>query len=98
MRAVQEVADLFLPVYEESEGHDGHVSLEVSPHLAYDPAGTLTEAVPACSETGQVSVDGVFVSSDHRLKTLSKSIDCGPLPGQMAMAHRLLDRRHEAIH
>ncbi|HMP17175.1 MAG TPA: transaldolase, partial [Gemmatales bacterium] len=38
-------ADLFRPVYESSRFVDGYVSLEVSPHLAHDTAGTLAEAV-----------------------------------------------------
>ncbi len=37
-------ADLFRPVYDSQQGRDGFVSLEVSPHLAYDPAGSIEEA------------------------------------------------------
>lgn len=37
-------ADLFRPVYEELDGNDGFVSLEVSPHLAHDTDGTIAEA------------------------------------------------------
>lgn len=38
-------ADLFLPVFEQSRGHDGFVSIEVSPHLAYDTDRTAKEAI-----------------------------------------------------
>lgn len=38
-------ADLFLPVYEQTGGRDGFVSIEVSPHLAYDTDRTVKEAV-----------------------------------------------------
>lgn len=41
---VRHAADLFRPVYDESNGRDGFVSLEVSPHLAYDTKQTVTEA------------------------------------------------------
>ncbi len=41
---VQAACDLFAPVYEESRGLDGLVSIEVSPTLARDPAGTIREA------------------------------------------------------
>jgi len=41
---IQGAADVLRPVYEESEGADGYVSLEVSPHLAHDTPGTVTEA------------------------------------------------------
>jgi transaldolase len=40
---VQRVADLLRPIYEQTDGQDGFVSLEVSPELAYDTTGTLDE-------------------------------------------------------
>ncbi len=36
--------DLFAALYAESDGGDGFVSLEVSPHLAHDTEGTIAEA------------------------------------------------------
>jgi transaldolase/glucose-6-phosphate isomerase len=41
---VQDAADILRSVYEESKQHDGYVSLEVSPLLARDTAGTIEEA------------------------------------------------------
>jgi transaldolase len=41
---VQEAAALLKPLYAETAGGDGFVSFEVSPHLAYDGAASLTEA------------------------------------------------------
>jgi transaldolase/glucose-6-phosphate isomerase len=41
---IQFTAGLFRPVYEETGGGDGYVSLEVSPHLAHDTGGTIEEA------------------------------------------------------
>jgi transaldolase len=40
---IRAAADLFLPLYKQSSGGDGYVSLEVSPYLANDTAGTLTQ-------------------------------------------------------
>lgn len=40
---IQRAADLLHPVYEESGGVDGFVSLEANPDLAYDTQGTLRE-------------------------------------------------------
>ena len=37
-------ADLFRPIHEKTNGVDGYVSLEVSPLLAYDTAGTIAAA------------------------------------------------------
>jgi transaldolase len=41
---IQTAADLFLPLYQKSQGYDGYVSLEVSPTLAYDTEGTIADA------------------------------------------------------
>ncbi|HSB00448.1 MAG TPA: transaldolase, partial [Anaerolineales bacterium] len=41
---IQRAADLFQPIYDRLEGRDGFVSLEVSPKLAHDTAGTIAEA------------------------------------------------------
>jgi len=41
---IGDAADLFLPVWESSEGEDGWVSIEVSPLLARDTTGTIEEA------------------------------------------------------
>jgi transaldolase/glucose-6-phosphate isomerase len=44
VRDVQDAADALRPVYEQTSRRDGYVSLEVSPLLALDTAGTLEEA------------------------------------------------------
>ena len=44
VRDIQDAADALRPVYEATSTRDGYVSLEVSPSLAYDTAGTLDEA------------------------------------------------------
>lgn len=41
---VRRAADIFRPLYDETGGGDGYVSLEVSPHLARDTEGTIAEA------------------------------------------------------
>ncbi|MBW4054694.1 MAG: transaldolase [Proteobacteria bacterium] len=41
---IRRTADLFRPLYDRMKGRDGFVSLEVSPRLARDSAGTLREA------------------------------------------------------
>ncbi len=44
LRDIQDAADALLPVYDSSNKIDGYVSLEVSPYLAHDTAGTIAEA------------------------------------------------------
>lgn len=41
---IQAAADTLMPVYTQSNGRDGMVSIEVSPELAYDTQGTIKEA------------------------------------------------------
>ena len=41
---VRAACDVFRPVYDESNGGDGFVSIEVSPRLAHDTQGTIAEA------------------------------------------------------
>ncbi|PYF01711.1 transaldolase [Rhodopseudomonas faecalis] len=41
---IQHAADVLQPVYHQSGGNDGFVSLEVSPYLARDCEGTIAEA------------------------------------------------------
>lgn len=41
---IQSAADVLRPVYDRLKGDDGYVSLEVSPYLALDTAGTVAEA------------------------------------------------------
>ncbi len=42
---IRRAADTLRPVYDQTDGGDGYVSLEVSPTLAHDTQGTLAEAV-----------------------------------------------------
>src|SRR5580700_10509421 len=44
IKDVQDAADILKPVWVESKYRDGYVSLEVSPLLAHDTAGTVQEA------------------------------------------------------
>jgi transaldolase len=41
---IQDACDILRPVYDASDGEDGFVSLEVSPHLVHDTVGTMAEA------------------------------------------------------
>ena len=44
IRDVQDAADIFRTVYDQSKARDGYVSLEVAPTLAYDTKATIDEA------------------------------------------------------
>jgi len=47
-----QAADLFRPIFDRTNGVDGWVSLEVSPLLAYDTAGTLAAAKDLFARAG----------------------------------------------
>ena len=53
---IQSAADLLRPVYDRTDGGDGYVSLEVSPTLAYDTAGTVAEARRLFAALGRPNV------------------------------------------
>lgn len=44
VKDLQDACDILKPVYDESNGTDGFVSLEVSPYLARDTQGSMAEA------------------------------------------------------
>ena len=44
VKDVQMAADVFRPLYDQSGGQHGYVSLEVNPHLAHDSGATIAEA------------------------------------------------------
>jgi len=53
---VARAADLFRPLYEKTQGGDGYVSIEVSPHLARDTAATIAEAQRLWAALGRPNV------------------------------------------
>ena len=50
---IQWGADLLLPVFEETGGSDGFISLEVSPHLARDTQASIDEALRLAAAAGR---------------------------------------------
>ncbi len=53
MADVRGAADALAPVYAQSGGRDGYVSLEVSPHLAHDADATVVEALRLWRHVGR---------------------------------------------
>ncbi len=50
---IRAAADVLRPIYDETAGADGFVSIEVSPHLARDTDGTIAEARRLKKEVGR---------------------------------------------
>ncbi|MBI3071598.1 MAG: transaldolase [Deltaproteobacteria bacterium] len=55
---IRAACDVLRPVYERTRGVDGVVSIEVSPHLAHDTAGTIAEAR---SFWGRIGRDNLYI-------------------------------------
>lgn len=53
---VRNACDIFLPVYDASDGVDGRVSIEVSPDLAHDTDATIVQAKELHSAVGRDNV------------------------------------------
>ncbi|HWW46098.1 MAG TPA: transaldolase family protein, partial [Acidimicrobiia bacterium] len=53
---VGHAADILKPVYDATGGADGYVSIEVSPDLAHDTAGTLQQAAQLFQEVGRKNI------------------------------------------
>src|SRR5437762_1513058 len=53
---IQMAADVLRPVYEQTAGRDGYVSMEVSPYLAHDTQGSIAEARRLWSTVDRPSV------------------------------------------
>lgn len=53
---IRSAAEILRPVYDHTQGADGFVSMEVSPTLAHDSAGTIREAQRLWKEVGRPNV------------------------------------------
>ncbi|MFB2922751.1 MULTISPECIES: transaldolase [Aerosakkonema] len=53
---IRHACDIFRPVYEESNGLDGYISIEVPPTIAHDTEATINEALRYYQEIGRENV------------------------------------------
>jgi len=70
-------ADLFRPVYDETKGVDGWVSLEVSPLLAYDTATTLKAAKDLHARAARPNLFIKIPGTKEGLPAIEEAIFCG---------------------
>ena len=74
---IRAAADLFLPLYKETRGGDGYVSLEVSPYLANDTQGTLNEAKRLWSEVDRPNLMIKIPATKAGLPAIAEAIAAG---------------------
>jgi len=76
-RDIQMAADCFLGVYENTQGVDGYVSIEVSPHLAHDTERTLSQARRIITAIGRRNVLVKVPATSEGIPAIEKLISEG---------------------
>ncbi len=74
---LRQAADLFRPVYDRTGGNDGWVSLEVSPLLAHDAAGSFREARHLHTRAGRPNLFIKIPGTKEGLIAIEESIFYG---------------------
>src|SRR3984885_2798083 len=74
---IARAAALFRPVYDQTNGVDGWVSLEVSPLLAHDTASTLAAAKELYARAGQPNVFIKIPGTKEGLPAIEEAIFAG---------------------
>lgn len=74
---IQRAADIFKPVIDKTDGKDGFVSLEVSPHLARDTKGTIEQARELWRRVGRENVMIKIPGTKEGLPAIRKCLSEG---------------------
>jgi transaldolase/glucose-6-phosphate isomerase len=74
---IQQTADLFLPLYQETNGGDGYISLEVNPKLAYDSEGTFSQAKELWDKVNRKNLMIKIPATKEGLPAIRKAIAAG---------------------
>jgi transaldolase len=78
-----QAADLFRPIHDQTKGVDGWVSLEVSPLLANDTAGTIAAATELYARAERPNLFIKFPGTKVLTKFAEVGIDTDALAGQL---------------
>jgi transaldolase len=74
---ITRAADLFRPIYDQTDGVDGWVSLEVSPLLAHDTASTLDAAKDLHARAGRPNLFIKIPGTQEGLPAIEEAIFAG---------------------
>jgi transaldolase len=74
---IQAAADVLRPVYDRLDGADGFVSLEVSPRLAHDTAGTIADAERLFAAVDRPNVMIKIPATEAGLPAIAASVGKG---------------------
>lgn len=71
---VQEAADVLRSVYDATDGHDGYVSLEVDPDLAFDTGKTIAQAKEYWSRVDRPNLMIKIPGTDEGLPAIEQAL------------------------
>lgn len=74
---IRSAADLFRPLYEDSQGGDGYVSLEVNPNLAYETEATIAEVKRLWEKVDRPNLMIKIPATREGLEAITQSISAG---------------------
>ncbi|MBL8089121.1 MAG: bifunctional transaldolase/phosoglucose isomerase [Anaerolineales bacterium] len=74
---IQQACDLFRPLYDETNAGDGYVSLEVSPMLAKDTAGTIKQAQELWNRVNRPNLMVKIPATKEGIPAIKESIAAG---------------------
>lgn len=77
VRDIQDAADIFMPVYQETQGLDGYVSLEINPKLAFKTRETIEEGKRLYKKVNRVNVMFKVPATEDGFKAIEELIACG---------------------
>ncbi|MEU8221716.1 transaldolase [Kribbella sp. NPDC048915] len=74
---VRDAADLFKPIYDDTEGQDGRVSIEVEPGLAHDTEKTVEQAKQLWDIVGRENVFVKIPATKEGLPAITQTLAAG---------------------
>jgi transaldolase/glucose-6-phosphate isomerase len=74
---IRTATGLFLPLYEETHGADGFVSIEVSPYLAHDTEGTVAQAQQLWARVGRPNLMVKIPATSEGIPAIRRSVAAG---------------------
>jgi transaldolase/glucose-6-phosphate isomerase len=74
---IKAACDAFAPLYEETNGGDGYVSLEVSPHLAHDTDATAAQAQQLWARVARPNLMVKIPATKEGIPAIRKAIAAG---------------------
>lgn len=77
IKDIRSATDLFRPLYEETAGEDGYVSLEVNPNLAYDTQATIDEVKRLWEKVDRPNLMVKIPATRPGLEAITRSIEAG---------------------